>query len=475
MYGTGANLLFYSDKSYPRNLEGDLCRRGAFWFDGVMSALKNEGEGGLVLSALGRRARPPAITALMRTALETPGLLSLAAGFTDNATLPVTAVGEALRSLATTAKEPEYLQYGTNAGRPGLRAEVAARVLTLDGAVADEAAVAARAAQTFMTNGSQQALYLAIQTLCEPGDIVLVDRPSYFVFLELLGGLGVEARSLPVDKDGRLDAAGIAVMLRRIHAAGERSRLKAVYFVSWFSNPSGRTLDAAERRGLAETLRAERCVVPVIEDAAYRELGFDPASARAQRGVLGDPAWDGFPRLYTGTLTKPFASGLKCGYGMCDDDAWRAAMAHVKGHHDFGSGNFAQALLERAMAAGAYEAQLGILRAAYRAKRDALHAALEAGGLAGLGWRWRLPEGGIYIWLEGPAGLDTAGDSAFCRACLREGVLYVPGALCHGDDAPKNTVRLSYGVLSPALLAEAGARFCRAAKAEAEAGVALAG
>lgn len=402
----------------------------------------------------------------MQAALETPGLLSLAAGFTDNATLPVAAVGEAFRELVAQAADSEFLQYGTNAGRPGLRAALAARVLAQDarGAQPEASAVAARAAQTFVTNGSQQALYLAVQTLCEPGDIVLVDRPSYFVFLELLGGLGVEARSLPVDAAGRLDAPALADLLRRMRAAGERSKLKAVYFVSWFSNPSGRTLDQGEKQALAGVLRAEGCVVPVIEDAAYRELGFDPAAAMAQPGVLGDPAWEGFPRLYTSTLTKPFATGLKVGYGMCDSPDWRAAMLHVKGHHDFGTGNFAQALLERALTGGAYEAQLEILRRTYREKRDALDAALRAGGLAGLGWRWRKPEGGLYLWLEGPEGMDTGGEAEFCRGCLSEGVLYVPGELCHGDRPPRNTVRLSYGVLAPAALAEAGARFCRAAR-----------
>lgn len=440
-----------------------------------MSSLPSAASGAVLsMSKLGLRAAPPAITALMQTALETPGLLSLAAGFTDNVTLPVTAIQEALSRLSVEARDREFLQYGTNAGRPGLRAALAARVLAQDageGAAAASAAVARRAAQTFVTNGSQQALYLAVQTLCEPGDIVLVDRPSYFVFLELLRGLGVEARSLPVDEAGRLDAEALAALLRRLRASGERARLKAVYFVSWFSNPSGRTLGAAEKSGLAAVLRAEDCVVPVIEDAAYRELGFDPGAASARPGILGDAAWDGFPRLYTSTLTKPFATGLKVGYGMCDHDGWRSAMLHVKGHHDFGTGNFAQALLERAILDGAYEAQLGVLRKAYREKRDALHAALEAGGLAALGWRWRAPEGGLYLWLEGPAGLDTGGDSAFCRACLREGVLHVPGALCHGDAPANNTVRLSYGVLAPDALAEAGARFCRAARAVA-AGVA---
>jgi len=400
----------------------------------------------------------------MQLALETPGLLSLAAGFTDNATLPVGAVAEALRALAGVAPDSEYLQYGTNAGRPGLRAALAARLAAQDHAATDAGAVAALRDATFITNGSQQALYLAIQTLCEPGDIVLVDRPSYFVFLELLGGLGVEARSMPVAADGRLDLPALAALLSGMAAGGERSRLKAVYFVSYFSNPSGRTLDLAEKRGLAATLRAAGCVVPVIEDAAYRELGYDSASARAVPGILGDAAWEGFPLLYTGTLTKPFASGLKVGFGVCPDPAWRAAMLHVKGHHDFGSGNFAQAILEQAVQSGAFEAQLAVLRRAYVEKRDALHAALTAAGLPKLGWRWRMPEGGLYLWLEAPAGLDTGFDSAFCRACLEEGVLYVPGELCFGDDAPKNTVRLSYGVLAVAALGEAGARFARAAR-----------
>src|SRR5690606_9997713 len=113
---------------------------------------------------------------------------------------------------------------------------------------------------------------------------------------------------------------------------------------------------------------------------------------------------------------------------------------------------------------GAYDRQLARLRLAYREKRDALHAALLAGGLPDRGWRWQLPAGGLYLWLRGPADLDTGAESDFCRKCLEEGVLYVPGALCHGDTPDHNTVRLSFGVLAPADLAEAGARFCRAAR-----------
>ena len=121
----------------------------------------------------------------MALALENPNLLSLAAGFTDNATLPVAAVETAVKTLAAEAADPEYLQYGSNHGRPGLRRLIAERLVRLEPTL--ESSEVQRG--LFVTNGSQQALYLAAQVLCEPGDIVLVDRPSYFVFLEMISWL----------------------------------------------------------------------------------------------------------------------------------------------------------------------------------------------------------------------------------------------------------------------------------------------
>jgi 2-aminoadipate transaminase len=93
-----------------------------------------------------------------------------------------------------------------------------------------------------------------------------------------------------------------------------------------------------------------------------------------------------------------------------------------------------------------------------------LQGVLEAEGLPALGWHWTEPTGGLYLWLEAPAGLDTSMDSAFCHACIRQGVLYVPGDLCFGDAAPKNFVRLSFGVLGEDNLVEAGRRFVTVAK-----------
>lgn len=422
------------------------------------SASHNQSEHAALFSQLGERAAPPTIAALMTMALETPGLLSLAAGFTDNATLPVDFLDDAWRAMRenAAAANNEFLQYGTNQGRPALRRMLAERIVRADRLATAPDALEPR---VFMTNGSQQALYLAMQVLCDPGDVVLVDRPSYFVFLEMLRGLGIDARSLPVDADRRIDGPALGRLLDTLAAQGKR--VKAVYFVSYFSNPSARSLDEAEKNSIAATLAARGLFVPVIEDAAYRELYFE--NEWPARSVLALRAWDAFPKLYTATLTKPFATGLKVGYGVCTSDAWRKKMLHVKGHHDFGSANFNQAVLEHAIATGNYEQQLARLRPAYHAKMRALHDALAEAGLRGRGWKWDEPSGGLYLWLEAPRGLDTGMESAFCRACVEAGVLYVPGDLCFGDAPDKNFIRLSFGVLGASDLREAARRFASVA------------
>jgi 2-aminoadipate transaminase len=409
-------------------------------------------------SALGRRAQPPTIARLMTMALEAPNLLSLAAGFTDNATLPVEFVGEATSALLSNPGDRELLQYGTNQGRPRLRQLLAARLAQTEPGL--DAASLQRG--LFVTNGSQQALYLAMQVLADPGDIILVDRPSYFVFLEMLAGLGLRAVSMPVDADGRLDAAALGALLDGLASRGEAKRIKAVYFVSYFSNPSARSLTAGEKNAIAAQLGARGLRIPVVEDAAYRELYYRDAPAAPS--VLSLPAWSDFPKLYTATLTKPFATGLKVGYGLCTDAAWLEKMLHVKGHHDFGTTHFNQAILEHALASGNYDRQLAHIRPAYARKMRALHDTLVREGLPALGWRWTEPTGGLYLWLEAPRTLETGLDSAFCRACLDAGVLYVPGELCFGDDAPRHFIRASFGVLGEHELAEAGRRLVAVAR-----------
>jgi 2-aminoadipate transaminase len=410
-------------------------------------------------SSLGMRLQPPAIATLMNAALETPGVLSLAAGFTDSATLPVAEVGAAVVALAQRRGLPHHLQYGLNQGRPMLRELLAARTRQLDGGAPSQVAAEA----TIIGNGSQQLLYLAMQVLCDPGDIVLVERPTYFVFFEMLAGMGVRAVSLPVQADGTLDIAGIEVRLAELRASGDASRIKAVYVMSYFGNPSARSRTAGEKAALARVLAANDLLVPVLEDAAYRDLWFErpwPAPS-----VFAQPEWQAFPRMYLGTLTKPFATGLKTGYAHVSDASWLQRLLWLKGHHDFGSANFNQAVLETVLAGGDFDRHLGKLRVTYATKMKALSAALEEAGLRRLGWRWEEPAGGLYLWLEGPAGVDTAAGGSLWKACLAAGVLYVPGGLCLSDVPGARFARLSFGVLAPEALREAARRFAQGAAA----------
>lgn len=416
--------------------------------------MPNDPSRSIVFSAAGRRAGPPTIAALMSAALENPSLLSLAAGFTDNGSLPLAAVRQAVEDLAK-AGAMEPLQYGTNQGRPGLRRLLAGHLKTWEPGFTD--AEAERS--FFITNGSQQALYLAMQVLCEPGDIVLVDRPTYFVYLEMIKAMGINPVSLPVNATGRLDGAALDELLHKLVGAGERERVKAVYFVSYFSNPSSRSLDAAEKQLLARVLAKRGLVLPVIEDAAYRDLYYTQKPEAPS--VLGMEAWNEFPKLYLSTLTKPFATGLKVGYGYCTDREWLARMLHTKGHHDFGSTNFNQAVLERVIATGGLAAQLAKIRPRYESKMQALHETLIEEGVEHAGWTWSKPEGGLYLWLKGPEQIDTRLDAEFCRHCIDAGVLYVPGDLCFGDDIAVNYMRLSFGVLAEPELREAGRRLAK--------------
>ncbi|KAF0095129.1 MAG: GntR family transcriptional regulator [Puniceicoccaceae bacterium 5H] len=414
----------------------------------------------LPYGSLGLRQRhaEPVITSLMTAALERPNLLSLAAGFTDNAVLPVEATAEAAHDLAK-AGQVETLQYGLNRGRFGLRQAVVDLLRTFPG----EAQLDLEASQVLVTNGSQQALYLTVQLLCDPGDIVLVQAPSYFVFLELLRGLGVRALSVPTWPDGRIDLGALEGLLQELRESRELPRVKLLYLMGVFANPSARCIEEADKIGLAELIGRLGQPLPVIEDMAYRELYFgEPYPARS---MLSLPEWRDLPLLYSCSFSKSFASGMKTGYVVSRHAEWLEGMARIKGHQDFGTANYAQALLERLWQRGDYQAQLERVRPHYQHKMRVLTEALEAEGLRELGWQWEAPEGGLLMWLEGPTGFNTAIDSPFYQACLERDVLYVPGDLCFAEGAPHHAVRLSFGTLSEDNLREAAARFVAAARA----------
>ncbi len=412
----------------------------------------------ITLSELGSRQKPSDITRLMTFALERPDMLSLAAGFTDNDSLPLMEIRDIVNEISDAGGEGKAtLQYGANNGRPELRSILKKRIETSDilepGTLADGG--------MFISNGSQQALYLAIQTICDPGDCIMVEQPTYFVFLEILEGLGVTPIAMPMNGLGEVDVEGLEAILSDMGEAGTLNRLKAVYLVSYFANPSGRSISEASKTAIGSLLSGLGQSIAVIEDAAYRELHYE--SPHAARSCLAIESFSGLPILYTSTLTKPYASGLKVGYAYCTDENWLAAMLAVKGQQDFGTANFAQAIVERALARGFFDRHLVELRAIYKRKMEILNGGLGS-ALRELGWIWSVPEGGLYLWLRSPDGLRTDSGSKFHDACIENGVFYVPGDLCYPSDRIRDRIRLSFGTLAPNEIEQAAARFMVAAK-----------
>jgi len=412
----------------------------------------------LGLSERGQRVAESRIAGLMQRALEQPGLISLAAGFVDQVSLPV----EATRSAALAAlDEPEAaraaLQYGPTAGNAVLREQLVEYVTRQDAAARSAAPAAAelavrpalRSDQLVVTAGSNQILQLTAEALFDPGDIVLCDSPTYFVFTSLVQGLGARSVGIATDEHGmRVDA--LEQELERAAQTGELPRVKAIYVQSYFDNPRGVSL-ALERRAaliaLAERYsRAQR--IYVIEDAAYRQLRYrgPDLPSLASCDATGESV------IYAGTFSKSFSPGLRLGFGIFPSALARVVLA-LKGNYDFGSPHLNQCLLSSALARGLYEPHVELLRAAYARKAEAMLRALDR-EVAPLGFaHYARPNGGLYVWLELPPELPTGPDSRlFARAC-ELGVLYVPGEYCFPQSSQavgraRSSMRLSFGVQS---------------------------
>jgi 2-aminoadipate transaminase len=150
---------------------------------------------------------------------------------------------------------------------------------------------------------------------------------------------------------------------------------------------------------------------------------------------------------------------LKIGFGYCTHAEWRDKILCIKGHQDFGSAHFTQAIIERVLDKGLYAGHLAGIQEHYKRKAQILESGLVEGDLRNAGWDWSTPRGGLILWLRAPEGSDLRMTSEFCRNCIQQGVLYVPGDLCFSKGQIWNCARLASGALPEAKLREAVKRF----------------
>ncbi|HEX3148133.1 MAG TPA: PLP-dependent aminotransferase family protein [Gemmataceae bacterium] len=415
----------------------------------------------LTLSAKARRTPESPITHFMGLALGNPHLISLAAGMVDGSSLPAGPVAQAVADLlADLGTARAALQYGTTQGHGPLINKIIEHVAALDGRTPEQFGVTAK--DVLVTTGSQQVLYMLGELLLDPGDIVITESPSYFVFHSVLAGTGARVLTVPMDDDGMI-TTDLVRLLERLDRAGELSRVKLIYTVDYFQNPTGLTLSADRRRHLIEIVKlyADRQRILILEDAAYRELRYEGDEIASVKSL--DP--DNRFVVYAGTFSKPCAPGLKTGYALMPTELMEP-LIRMKGNHDFGSNNLSQHIIYKLLTSGAYKTHVEFLRGVYRKKRDAMLRALDAefGDMSGA--TWTNPKGGMFVWLTLPDEIETSPNSSFLNAALEEGVLYVPGEFGHvseAGDIPRNEARLSFGDANIDQIREGVRRLRRAA------------
>jgi len=399
------------------------------------------------LSALGRRTAPPPISWLMQAALSRPKLISLAAGFTNNPTLPVEVSRKLLDRILRSPKTGQpALQYGITAGETNLRRLTARHLQKLDAVSATSKSHAWE--RVMITGGSQQLLYMTIEALCDEGDIVLVEDPTYFVFLSILQSRGLRARGVRLERDG-LDLAHLEIVLQRLAKSGELRRVKALYLISYFHNPTGVTTSLAKKRGILKLLKQfERVAghpIYLIEDAAYRELRFKGSDIKSALMVPGAAE----RVIYTGTYSKPYAPGARVGFGILPESLF-ATVQRIKGNHDFGTANLLQQLLAHALETGLYDKHVAKIEKRYGQKAQVMKRALAEHFPPNVEiWE---SGGGLYFWARLPKNIPAGVRSKVFQAAMKNDVLYVPGELCYADDParrkPDHEMRLSFGSAS---------------------------
>lgn len=358
-----------------------------------------------------------AIRALFSVASR-PEVVSLAGGAPYVAALPMEAVAETVARMLVD-RGAQALQYGTGQGDEQLREQIC-QVMSLSG-------IKAHPDDVVVTTGSQMALDLTVRVFCDPGDVVLVESPSYVGALGVFAAYQVEVIHVATDSDG-LNATAVDEAIERCRAAGKR--VKLIYTIPSYHNPLGITQPPARRAELLAA--AQRHRILLLEDDPYCLLGFDGDVPRAIRA--DDP--NGV--VYLGSFSKTIASGLRVGWAVAPHGV-REKLVLASEAAVLCPANFAQLTVSEYLAKQPWLEQIKVFRSLYAERRDALLEAMEQ--LMPTGTTWTRPEGGFYSWVTLPNGLDA---TAMLPRAVANLVAYVPGTGFYVDGSGRESMRLSY-------------------------------
>lgn len=364
--------------------------------------------------------------------------IMLTGGLPDDGELPADLLLEAAETVLR--RETRFaLQYGGTHGAPSLREWLAAEHARRDGLPLGPEHVS-------LTNGAAGALANVCDTFVDPGDVVLVEAPTFPIFVRAARAAGARVEGVPLDAEGIVPADLERALDRARH---EGRRVKLLYTISSFQNPTGATMTLERRRAVVDLCR--RHGVVILEDDAYVEIRFEGQRLPTLFSLAG-----GEGAVYVGTFSKTLAPGLRTGWTIASKEVTDAL---VSTRFDMGASPFIQRVIAEICVSGRLETHLPRVVDLYRRKRDTMVALLDE--RCSRYARWNVPAGGFFLWLELAEGVHP---DALAEAAAEEGVAYANGAAFYPVNPGQGArfVRLAYSQVPERDIPEAVMRLGRA-------------
>ena len=371
-----------------------------------------------------------------------PEVVSLAGGMPYVQALPLDILAETASRLIR-ERGTQVLQYGSGQGDVTLREQI------LD--VMSEVGITAHPDDIVVTTGSQMALDLVTRVFCDPGDVVLVEAPSYVGALGVFRSYECDIVHVAMDAEGLVPSALDAAIAA---ARADGKRVKMIYTIPSFHNPAGVTQGPQRRQDILAI--AQREGVLLLEDDPYGLLGFEGPPPRAIR------ADDDQQVVYLGSFSKTIASGLRVGWAVAPYGV-REKLVLAAESAVLCPSNYAQFTVSDYLATQPWREQVKVFRELYRERRDAMLETLDQ--LMPAGTTWTHPQGGFYSWLTLPEGLDS---KAMLPRAIASLVAYVPGTGFYVDGQGRANLRLSYCYPDPDRIREGVRRLAGVIESELE-------
>lgn len=359
-----------------------------------------------------------AIRELLKIA-EQPHVMSFAGGLPAPELFPLSEIGESYAQVLGTG-DPSVLQYGTTEGYLPLREDISTQMRAKG--------IHAEAENIFLTNGSQQGLDLIAKLFINPGDVVLLQKPSYLGAIQCFRSYQAKFEYIPTNEGG-IDASALESSIKQ-------NRPKIIYLTPTFQNPTGTTLTIDERKTVLRI--ANKYCVPIIEDDPYGELRYDGSVLPPIKSFSDEDEV-----IYLGTFSKTLAPGLRLGWIVGGKDLISKLVVAKQGT-DLHTSTLLQRATHYYLSHFNSAQHIDKIRHAYKERRDLMLTELKK--TFSNQAIWTEPTGGMFIWLTLPERYDTVN---LLPLALANNVAYVPGAHFFAENARYSSMRLNFSNPTP--------------------------